>query len=217
MNFRQVKAAIEAILYVADETVTVEQLTGAFPDWDLGQIEVAMTDLMAAGRAEDRGVALREIAGGYRLFTKVEHHEAVRQFIRNRPGFKLSMAALETLAIIAYRQPVTAPEILHIRGVKSPGAIKTLLEKKLIVPRGRKKIVGVPMQYGTSKEFLVHFGLDSLRDLPSLEEFEEIFGEKADKFRQKSLFEMKTEGIAAGPDHELQPEDPVGGFVFEEE
>jgi segregation and condensation protein B len=194
MDDQQLKAAIEAILYVADEPVTLEQLRSAFPEAPPGSMEASLEGLLAGYNADGRGVALRFVAGGYKLSTRVECHEYVSRFLLEKPGFKLSMAALETLAIIAYRQPVTVPEVLQIRGVKSTQAVKTLLEKKLIVPRGRRKALGAPMQYGTSREFLVHFGLGSLEELPTLDEFEEIFGERAGAVRQKSLFPLPIAG-----------------------
>ena len=119
---------------------------------------------------------LREIAGGWQFATRAEYHEHVRAFLRSRPSAKLSLASLETLAVIAYRQPVTVPEVLEIRGVQSPSAIKTLLDKKLIVARGRKETVDQPMMYGTSKEFLVQFGLKDLSELPSMEDFQDLAG-----------------------------------------
>lgn len=212
MDDQQLKAAIEAILYVADEPVTLEQLRSSFPEAPPGALEKSLEELLAAYNADGRGVALRFVANGYKISTRVECHEYVSRFLLEKPGFKLSMAALETLAIIAYRQPITVPEILQIRGVKSTGAVKTLLEKKLIVPRGRRKALGAPMQYGTSREFLVHFGLGSLEELPTLDEFEEIFGEKAGAGKQKSLFPLPVaaevaEGEAAVGAAGLSPGD----------
>jgi segregation and condensation protein B len=119
---------------------------------------------------------LREIAGGWQIATRAEYHEEIRKFLKTRPNAKLSLAALETLAVIAYKQPVTVPEILEIRGVQSASAIKTLLDKKLIVAKGRKETVGRPMQYGTSKDFLIQFGLKDLSELPSIEDFEDLAG-----------------------------------------
>ncbi len=121
------------------------------------------------------------MAGGYRITTRPQYHEAVRAYLRTRPSAKLSMAALETLAVIAYKQPVTLPEIMEIRGIKGTSTIRTLLEKKLIQTRGRKKVVGRPMMYGTTKEFLIHFGLNDLSELPTLKELEELLGEEAGK------------------------------------
>ena len=206
MDDQQLKAAIEAILYVADEPVTLEQLRSSFPEALPGALEKSLEGLLADYAADGRGVALRFVANGYKLSTRVECHEYVSRFLLEKPGFKLSMAALETLAIVAYRQPITVPEILQIRGVKSTGAVKTLLEKKLIVPRGRRKALGAPMQYGTSREFLVHFGLGSLEELPTLDEFEEIFGEKAGAGKQKSLFPPPIPGEATEGEAAVEPE-----------
>ena len=122
------------------------------------------------------GLQLREVAGGWQFTTRPEYHEHVRAFLKTRPSAKLTIASLETLAVIAYRQPVTVPEILEIRGVQSPSSIKTLLDKKLIVAKGRKDTVGRPMMYGTSKEFLLQFGLKDLSELPSVEDFHDLSG-----------------------------------------
>jgi segregation and condensation protein B len=115
------------------------------------------------------------VAGGYKLATKAEHHEAVRNFVKSlKPPLKLSLPALETLAVIAYKQPVTTPEILEIRGVQGGGVIKTLLDRKLISEAGRKNVIGKPILYKTTREFLIQFGLKDLAELPSLKEFEEL-------------------------------------------
>lgn len=197
MNPVTLQAAVEAILYVADDPVTLDSLRAAFPGVEPAGLEAALERLGRLYEGDDRGVALRRVAGGWRLSTRVEVHDHVRGFLRARPEFRLSMAALETLAIVAYRQPVTAAEVLHIRGVKSSGALRTLLEKRLVVPRGRRRVLGAPMQYGTGREFLLQFGLESLRDLPALEEFEELFGERVGAFRQRDLFATKDEGVGA--------------------
>lgn len=176
------KAAVEAIVYVAEEPVTLEQITaalataGAAPGASLQQ-EVLQAILLLQGeyQRDDRGLEIREIAGGYKMFTKPEHHETIRQFVKNlTPPLKLSMAALETLATIAYRQPVTVPEIQQIRGVNATGVLKTLLDRKLITTAGRKNVIGRPILYKTTREFLVKFGLSGLSELPTLEEFGEL-------------------------------------------
>src|SRR6202011_3468047 len=123
----------------------------------------------------EHGLSIREIAGGYKMATKAEHHEAVRAFVKKlTPPLKLSLAALETLAVIAYKQPITAPEIMEIRGVQGAGVLKTLLDRKLIAAAGRKNVIGKPILYKTTREFMVQFGLKDLTELPSLKEFEEI-------------------------------------------
>jgi len=176
------KAAVEAIVYVADEPVTLEQITaalattsGAVADSVRQDVVQALATLQGECRKDDRGLEIREIAGGYKMFTKAEHHETIRQFVKSlTPPLKLSMAALETLATIAYRQPVTVPEIQQIRGVNATGTLKTLLDRKLITTAGRKNVIGRPILYKTTKEFLVKFGLSGLSELPTLEEFEEL-------------------------------------------
>ncbi len=206
------KAALEAILYVSEDPVTIEQLLAAFPAAGKEALVATMEQLSQEYETPGRGVVMRFVAGGWRLSTRLECHEAVRQFLKSRPGFKLSMAALETLAIVAYKQPVTVPEIMSIRGVKSAGAVKTLLEKRLIAPRGRRKVVGSPMQYGTSKEFLLHFGLASIRDLPAMDEIEEVIGEgAADRPSANTLFDSKAKGIQVFQESPATAEDAPPG------
>ena len=130
---------------------------------------------MAEYDKPEHGLTVREVAGGYKMATKAEHHDAIRAFVKSlKPPMKLSMAALETLAVIAYKQPITAPEILEIRGVQGAGVLKTLLDRKLITAAGRKNVVGRPILYKTTKDFLVQFGLKDMSELPTLKEFEEL-------------------------------------------
>jgi segregation and condensation protein B len=137
--------------------------------------------LMAELETGDRGVEIREIAGGYRMATKPEYHDAIRSFVKSlKPPMKLSLQALETLAVVAYKQPVTGPEISEIRGVESAGVLGSLLSRKLITTAGRKQVIGRPILYKTTKEFLLRFGLKDLNELPSIEEFEKMAGELAD-------------------------------------
>ncbi len=169
------KAILEAIIYVTEEPVTIDQIVKVLPGQDRSEIRAAMDELIGASAAADRGIEIREVAGGYRLSTKPEHHEVLRQFIKSlQPPLRLSLPALETLAVVAYKQPVTLPEIQEIRGVNTSGVVHTLLEKKLITTAGRKHCIGRPILYRTSKDFLVRFGLKDLNELPSLEEFEEL-------------------------------------------
>ncbi|MGC9970522.1 MAG: SMC-Scp complex subunit ScpB [Bryobacteraceae bacterium] len=170
----QLKAVLEAIVYVTEEPVAAAQIAAA-----LGQSEErvkrALDELVAEFAAPAHGVLIREVAGGFKMTTKPEHHEAIRAFVKSlKPPLKLSLAALETLATIAYKQPVTAPEIMEIRGVQGAGVLKTLLDRKLIQACGRKNVVGRPILYKTSKEFLVQFGLKDLSELPTLKEFEDL-------------------------------------------
>ena len=139
-----------------------------------GYIEMAVEELAKEFNERNGGLMLREVAGGWQIATRPEYHEHVRAFLKSRPSAKLSLAALETLAVIAYKQPITIPEIMEIRGVQSPSAIKTLLDKRLIVAKGRKETIGRPMLYGTSKEFLLQFGLRDLNELPNVEDFEDL-------------------------------------------
>ncbi len=140
-----------------------------------GKVREIMDALIAEYDAADRGMEIRQVAGGYRMSTKPEHHDVVRAFAKSlKPPVRLSLAALETLAVIAYKQPVTVPEISEIRGVESAGVIGTLLDRKLITTAGRKQVIGRPILYKTTKEFLLRFGLDNVSELPSMEEFEKI-------------------------------------------
>ena len=168
-------AVIEALIFVSEEPLSVKILAEVLKE-DKAVISHALNGLAEEFNARNGGLQLREVAGGWQIATRPEYHEHVRAFLRTRPSAKLSIASLETLAVIAYRQPVTVPEILEIRGVQSPSAIKTLLDKKLIVAKGRKETVGRPMMYGTSKEFLMQFGLKDLSELPSVEDFHDLSG-----------------------------------------
>jgi segregation and condensation protein B len=174
MTNEERKAALEAIIYAADEPATLEQLAAALGDEKLA-VQSSLDELVASYASEERGIEVRAVAGGYKMYTKPQHHEVVRRFIKSlRPPLRLSMPALETLAVIAYKQPVTAPEISEIRGVNTSGVISTLLEKKLITTAGRKEVIGRPILYKSSKEFLMRFGLSDLDELPSLKEFEAL-------------------------------------------
>jgi len=168
-------AAIEALIFVSDEPLSTKLIASVLKE-DRGVVDESVKALAEEFNARNGGLQLREVAGGWQFATRAEHHEFVRKFLRTRPSAKLTIASLETLAVIAYRQPVTVPEILEIRGVQSPSSIKTLLDKKLIVAKGRKDAVGRPMMYGTSKDFLLQFGLKDLTELPSVEDFQDLSG-----------------------------------------
>ena len=189
-----IKAQIEAIIYAAEEPVTIDQMALVRKDSVLAEggfeegmeqkvldaevkkrLKVAVEELAAEYDNEQRGMEIRQVAGGWRMATKPEHHDAVRHFVKSlKPPVKLSLPALETLAVIAYKQPVTAPEISEIRGVDCGGVLSTLLDRKLITTAGRKQVIGRPIMYKTSKEFLLRFGLKDVGELPSLEEFEKL-------------------------------------------
>ncbi|HUL14370.1 MAG TPA: SMC-Scp complex subunit ScpB [Terriglobales bacterium] len=174
MTSEERRAALEAIIYAADEPATIEQLAGTLGEEKL-VVQAALDELVASYAAEERGTEIRTVAGGYKMYTKPQHHDVVRRFIKSlRPPLRLSMPALETLAVIAYKQPVTSPEISEIRGVNTAGVISTLLDKRLITTAGRKEVIGRPILYKTSKEFLLRFGLSDLEELPSLKEFEAL-------------------------------------------
>jgi segregation and condensation protein B len=169
----EVMAIAEAIIFVSDEPITSKMLAEIIGE-DKQTVQAAVEELQKEYEDRGGGLQIREIAGGWQIATRTEYHDEVRKFLKTRPSAKLSLASLETLAVIAYKQPVTVPEILEIRGVQSASAIKTLLEKRLIVTKGHKETVGRPMQYGTSKDFLIQFGLKDLSDLPSIEGFEDL-------------------------------------------
>jgi len=168
-------AIIEALIFVSEDPLTTKTIADVLRE-DREVIETALTELAKEFNGRNGGLQLREVAGGWQFATRPEYHEHVRAYLKSRPSAKLSIASLETLAVIAYKQPVTVPEILEIRGVQSPSSIKTLLDKKLIVAKGRKDTVGRPMMYGTSKEFLLQFGLKDLGELPSMEDFQDLSG-----------------------------------------
>lgn len=199
-----IKGQIEAIIYAAEEPVTLEQIALVLKDSVIAEhvladaglegaalesevkkrVREAVEELTADYANSDRGMEVREVAGGYRMGTKPEHHDVVRHFAKNlKPPVRLSMPALETLAVIAYKQPVTAPEISEIRGVDTSGVLATLLDRKLITTAGRKPVIGRPILYKTSKDFLLRFGLKDVTELPSLEEFEKLASEQTDLFQ----------------------------------
>jgi segregation and condensation protein B len=168
------KAIIEAAIYITDEPLTVDQIAGAIQQ-PVSVVKDVLAQLVREYAQGDRGLTVRELAGGYKMGTKPEIHESIRAFVKRlQPPLKLSLAALETLAVVAYKQPITAPEIMEIRGVQGAGVLKTLLDRKLIATAGRKDVIGKPIMYKTTKEFLIQFGLSSLNELPTLKEFEEL-------------------------------------------
>ncbi len=201
------EAAIEAVLFVSSEPVPRTRLLGLFDEEDQEKAAEALEAVLSRYREPDgRGVMAEEVAGGVRIATRPEMVTWLRRFFDVSGGTKLSMAALETLAIIAYRQPITGPEIQELRSVSPAGVIKTLLERRLVRITGRKEVVGKPFLYGTTKEFLVHFGLNSLRDLPPLEEFEETFGTGTGDAAQAQLSQATLDSVAPPGDREDREE-----------
>jgi segregation and condensation protein B len=173
----ELEAAVEAILFVTPDPVPAERLLAAFDESERDDARSALEAVIARYAAdESRGVRLEEVAGGFRIVTAAECHPYLRRFFDAAGANRLSMAALETLAIVAYRQPVTAPEIQELRGKNSSAALHTLLERRMVRITGRREVVGRPFEYATTRDFLMHFGLRGLGDLPPLEEFEETFG-----------------------------------------
>jgi segregation and condensation protein B len=172
-NAAERSAIMEALIFVSEEPLNTKTMAEVLRE-DREVIEASVAELAKEFNGRNSGLQLREVAGGWQFATRPEYHEHVRAYLKSRPSAKLSIASLETLAVIAYKQPVTVPEILEIRGVQSPSSIKTLLDKKLIVAKGRKETVGRPMMYGTSKDFLLQFGLKDLSELPSMEDFQDL-------------------------------------------
>jgi segregation and condensation protein B len=222
-----IKAKIEAIIYAAEEPVTLDQIAAVLkeagladqllnqsetgdasetrrdPKSEKAEIKAALRglidDISATYADENRGMEIRHVAGGYRMSTKAEHHDVVRSFAKSlKSPVRLSLQALETLAVIAYKQPVTAPEISEIRGVDSSGVLATLIDRKLITTAGRKAVVGRPILYKTTKDFLLRFGLKDVNELPSMEEFEKMTQEHG----QENLFDNSPVADATGVPHE---------------
>lgn len=181
---------LEAIIYAAETPISIDQISslvkesilaetpGIEPAEMKSRVRATLEELIADYAGSSHGIEIRQVAGGYRMSTKPEQHDVVRAFAKSlKPPFRLSLPALETLAVIAYKQPVTVPEISEIRGVDSGGVIATLLDRKLITTAGRKAVIGRPILYKTSKDFLLRFGLKDIAELPSMEEFEKLLAE----------------------------------------
>jgi segregation and condensation protein B len=183
------KAQLEAIIYATETPISLDHIVqlvkadvlaaGAADEAEVkSRVRTTLEELTTDYSSADHGIEIRQLAGGYRMSTKPEQHDAVRAFAKSlKPPVRLSLPALETLAVIAYKQPVTVPEISEIRGVDSSGVIATLLDRKLITTAGRKAVIGRPILYKTSREFLLRFGLKDVGELPSMEEFEKLLAE----------------------------------------
>src|SRR5262249_27030599 len=180
MSYPNLSALLEAIVYLAKEPVSLDAIRKALPGVDRDELQATLIELGERYRGSEHGIEIREVAGGYRFSTKPEHHEVLKHFIKSQlPPTRLSLAALETLAVIAYKEPVTVPEIQEIRGVHASAVIKTLLDKKFVTTAGRKEVLGRPILYKTTRDFLIHFGLKDLSELPTMEEFEELIRNQA--------------------------------------
>ena len=201
------KALIEAIIYVAPEPVSLDTLLKSVKGEERQRVKETLQELITEYELPIHGIHIREVAGGYKFSSKPEHHEVLREFVKSlKPLMRLSKPALETLAVIAYRQPVTLPEIDAIRGVDCGGVIHTLMERKLVVTSGRKNVVGRPILYRTSRDFLVHFGLKDVSELPSLKEFEEMARQA---LGSEFLMSEEAEITQSTPGEGETPADPV--------
>lgn len=197
----ELKAVLEAVVYVMNEPMPAAQIAEALGR-DKKEVEEALRQLVEETAQPGRGLFIREVGGGFQMATKAEHHEAIRQFVKNlKQPLKLSQAALETLAVIAYKQPITLPEILEIRGVQGGGVLKTLIDRKLVTTAGRKQVIGRPMLYKTTKDFLTQFGLKDVNELPSLKEFEEI--------RRQSMADDELAPADAAPNEVVAVQEPL--------
>lgn len=188
----EIRAIVEALTFVSKEPVTMKELARMFKGVDKAVIEAQIEELKTLYAADNRGLQFIEVAGGYQITSRPEHNEWVRELLDPKSPARLSTQALETLAVIAYKQPATLPEIIELRGIKSGGVVKTLLERRLIKIVGRKEVVGRPLLYGTTKEFLLQFGLKDLEDLPKIEDFAEILGEDVDVVGLKRALDTPT-------------------------
>src|SRR5712675_1400197 len=223
------RAQLEAIIYAAETPISLDQILslvkesllaetpGIDPAEMKSRLRAAIEELIADYSGAGHGIEIRQVAGGYRMSTKPEHHDVVRAFSKSlKPPVRLSLQALETLAVIAYKQPVTVPEISDIRGVDCSGVIGTLMDRKLITTAGRKAVVGRPMLYKTTKDFLLRFGLKDVGDLPSIEGFEKLAAGDA----QEELFAMRDTSVADAtgvPDVETDAETDGGAEQLAED
>jgi segregation and condensation protein B len=209
----RLRSIVEALVFAAEEPLTLDDLQDLFPDSGRDDLQAAVDDVVRLWDGSERGLQIIQVAGGYRMTTRAEHGEWVRALFRSRNRRRLSAAALETLAIVAYRQPITTPEIQAIRGADPGGVLQTLLDKRLLRVVGRKKVVGKPILYATTHEFLAHFGLNSLSDLPTLEEFGSLAASlnlpaPAEGQQVQAPFEEEDEGSGpAGEEFEDATED----------
>lgn len=214
----EMEAALEAVLFVAPEPLSRERLLELFEEGEREEGGAALDAVLERHRGgEGRGIMVEEVGGGFRLVSRPELHPYLKRFFQVTGRSRLSMAALETLALIAYRQPVTGPEVTELRGAQSTTVIKTLLERRMIRIAGRKQVVGKPFLYATTREFLLHFGLGTLGDLPPLEEMEELFsmeggGEAPIVDREE---ELARESVALDEDRD-ESRDEDGEAHFEE-
>jgi segregation and condensation protein B len=204
LSIEETRASIEALLYVSGGPLSLRELKKAIPEAG-DQIKPALLELVEIYAREGRGLQIVEVAGGWQITTRPELHECVGRLFDTPKPARLSIQALETLAVIAYRQPITVPEIMELRGVRSASVVRNLLEKKLIKIVGRKNVVGRPLLYGTTKEFLLRFGLKGIKDLPQLKDMSEIFGEEVAS--QLEVLEALDAGSAVALNSDSESDD----------
>ena len=193
----QVRAVLEALVFASPQPITAKEIARVLQGVPKEEWQSQLDALRADLARDERGLQLVEVAGGYQITTRPEYNDWVLELLDPKTPTRLSIQALETLAVIAYKQPVTLPEIIELRGVKSGGVVKTLLEKRLIRILGRKEVVGRPILYGTTKQFLLHFGLRDIGELPRIEEFAEVLGEEVDVAGLRRAIESPLPGPVA--------------------
>jgi segregation and condensation protein B len=203
---QEVRAILEALIFASPQPLTPHDVAKVLDNVPRETWQAAIDELKAEYARDGRGLQLVEVAGGYQITTRPEYNDWIRDLVDPQRPTRLSIPALETLAVIAYKQPVTLPEIIELRGVKSAGVIKTLLEKRLVRIAGRKDVVGRPMLYRTTKEFLLHFGLNDLAELPQIEDFAEVLGEEVDVAGLRKAIDAPTP--VSVPLSEEEPSDP---------
>lgn len=219
----EIRAVLEALVFASPQPVTPREIGKVMQGVPKPAWQAALDEIRADYAREGRGLHLVEVAGGYQITTRPEYNDRVRELLDPKSPTRLSIQALETLAVIAYKQPVTLPEIIELRGVKSGGVIKTLLEKRLIRIIGRKEVVGRPILYGTTKQFLLHFGLKDVGELPRIEEFAEYLGEEVDVAGLKRAIEAPRPvevPLAEGAAEEIEasaPDEPIDESADEPE
>ena len=203
----QVRAVLEALVFASPQPISAREITRVLQGVPRAEWERQLEQLKSDYARDERGLQVVEVAGGWQITTRPEYNDWVRELLDPRTPTRLSIQALETLAVIAYKQPVTLPEIIELRGVKSGGVVKTLLEKRLIRITGRKEVVGRPMLYGTTRQFLLHFGLKDLEELPKIEEFAQVLGEEVDVAGLKRAIEapLPIQVSVADPEGEQMP------------
>ena len=224
MESNELRAALEAILFVSSDPIKVDDLAESFPEAGKDGVAAQLEEIRRILDEHVGGFMLEQTAGGWRLATRAEHDSILRKYFAKKGESRMSIAALETLAIVAYRQPITAPEVSEIRGVNATAVIRTLLELRMIRVSGRKNVVGSPFLYRTTREFLVHFGLNDIRDLPRLEEFGDLIGDHISddlvaaiqnaEVTPPPAEEENGEAIAAG-DEDVAPTDETGNVQLE--